>query len=470
MFGEEHVTYQRFAKDIERTTRRLAALEVGAARRVLVNVAHPYVHWLLTIALGRMGVVSVTAFGSDSELFRFTGAEVVLTDQDLLGGERRIIRVTKDWLAGPTNEFPAFVDREHGYDDPLRLVLSSGTTGKPKKIVITYGQFQHRVFSGSLGAAAAPTARVMAMVGADTVGGYQLPMATWAHGGRVVMLLPKDNAYITLRRNGVSVAFMSPVQLAGMLKSMPRDAWPVEGLTVSVGGSALPHDLAQQARLRLTSQLMVVYGSTEVGTVYRMNASMENGVTGGYVVPSVEVQVVDSDGQPVSHGQVGEVRVRGATAVSGYADEPREEISAQTAFRDGWFYPGDAGVLTAGGLLAIVGRTQELMNLGGIKVAPTLIEDAIRACEGIADMAAFAVDQAGATEQPWVAVVRGMGFDAAAVISRFKQRFPQLPSLRVAYIDAIPRNGMGKVLRGELRRMVKAQQLALAPIETAVLH
>lgn len=460
-FGDVAITYRRFVDDVERVTRRLAAMDLGSPARAVVNVGHPYIHWLLSLALGRMGVATAAVFGNNPEAIRFLRADLVLTDLALeaIAG-CQTVRVGADWMNGSPNDFPPFAEPEHGYDDPLRLVLSSGTTGTPKKIMVTYGQFNQRLRYSGLGGSISSASRSLCMVGADTMGGYQLPLTTWAYGGRVVLLMARDSAYVALRRHGVNVVFMAPIQLDALLKSMPKEAWPIEDLLVVTGGSVLPAGLAQQARLRLSSSLMVIYGSTEASSVYRIQVGAGHGLTGGWVVPEAEVQVVDAQGCVVPPGTVGEIRVRSAAAVTGYADETPEEAAASEAFRDGWFHPGDAGTLSEDGMLTIVGRTKELMNFGGVKVSPELVEQAVRDCEGVADIAAFSVDSLEGPEQPWVAVVRGEGFEPRNLAVKFRKNFPQLPDLRFAYFEAIPRNGMGKVLRGELQKAIKAKRPA----------
>jgi acyl-CoA synthetase (AMP-forming)/AMP-acid ligase II len=226
------------------------------------------------------------------------------------------------------------------------------------------------------------------------------------------------------------------------------------GLTIAVGGSVLTPQLNRLARLRVTQSLFVGYGSTECGTVAYAPAAIEDRYPGasGYVIPSCEVQVCDADGEPVPAGVCGELRIRGECSVDGYLDDA---ASSAEMFRDGWFYPGDAGTVSDTGLLCVLGRTRDLMNLGGVKVASEMVEVALAATPGVSDLAAFALDVGNGVDSPWVAVVRAEGFRQETLVAHYRQRFPNLPALSVANIEKIPRNAMGKVQRNVLRSLVK---------------
>src|SRR5690606_18054254 len=163
---------------------------------------------------------------------------------------------------------------------------------------------------------------------------------------------------------------------------------------------------------------------------------------------------VDATGTPVDKGFVGEVRIRSESCVMGYLDADATAANAEEVFRDGWFYLGDAGILSDTNMLTIVGRTKELMNFGGVKVAPDAIEAALRECPGVMDIAAFALDIVDGTDRPWVAVVRDHSYRQEELASRFRERFPELPKLAFSNIDSIPRNAMGKVMRNELSTLV----------------
>lgn len=457
-FGDRNISYAQFVRDIERVTKRLHNKELPKTGRAIIHVGHPYLHWLLLLALGRIGMTSVTVYDIEKPgLLDLIQPDVVLTSAATNPSDMRFHQVNTDWLSAESDTLPAFVDQSHNYDDPFRMVLSSGTTGIPKKILLTHGQFQSRLKSTASGSGFSPTTRATSLVGFDTIAGLQVPMAAWFTGGRVILQMPDVSFYETVVKHDVTYAFMSPVQLEHAMKSLPQKAWPVQNLTISVGGSTLPGVVAEKALRRLAHSLVMLYGSTESGIVTRGHVGFSNDkvTIASYVVPEVDVQIVDEAGNTVPNGLTGEIRIRSESCVTGYLDSNRDAAGTEEVFRDGWFYPGDAGILSPAGMLTIVGRTKELMNFGGVKVSPNLIEEILRTCPGVKDIAAFAMDLSDSTDQPWVAVVRDENYHQDTLAARFKQRFPELPPLAFANIDAIPRNQMGKIQRDDLRKLVK---------------
>ena len=458
-FGSQEVTYREFVRDIERVTRQLASRVAPGPRLAMVALVHPYLHWVLTIALGRVGITSVSAYDPvGSGLLDLIEPDLVFIDNQTVATDDRFVEVTADWIGLDADQLPPFVDPDHAADAPLRLILSSGTTGTPKKILLTHALNQYRLQGMALHASLQGNrSRTMTLVGLDTAGGYQFPTTTWFLGGRVVLYMPGEDPYRTIVSQGVNYAFMSPVQLDQLIGAMPAGAWPLPGLTVSVAGSKLPRRVSEVARARLTGSLVLIYGSTEVGLLATAHAGITDTMLDvtGIVRPDVDVQIVDPAGNPVPHGEVGELRSRSLEGISQYLDAGTPGTDGEVQFRDGWFYPGDAAVLSDDGVLTIVGRTIELMNLGGVKLSPNAIEEALAACPGVVDIAAFALEQHGGVATPWVAVVRGEGYDQAALAAAFERAFPRLPALKFVHADVIPRNQMGKIQRNIIQERVQ---------------
>jgi acyl-CoA synthetase (AMP-forming)/AMP-acid ligase II len=458
-FGSQEVTYREFVRDIERATRQLASRVPPGPRLAMVALVHPYLHWVLTIALGRVGITSVSGYDpAGSGLLDLVKADLVFIDNQTVAADERFVEVTADWIGLEADQLPPFVDPDHAADAPLRLVLSSGTTGTPKKILLTHALNQYRLHGmGLLASFQGNRSRSMTLVGLDTAGGYQFPTTTWFLGGCAVLYMPGEDPYQTIVRHGVTYAFMSPVQLEQLVGAMPARAWPLPGLTISVAGSRLPRRVSEMARARLTGSLVLIYGSTEAGMLATAHAGITDSMPDvtGIVRPDVEVQIVDPAGNPVPPGTVGELRSRSLEGIDQYLDAGTSGTDSEGQFRDGWFYPGDAAVLSDDGMLTVVGRTIELMNLGGVKLSPNVIEEALAACPGVVDIAAFALEQQGGVATPWVAVVRGPGYDQAALAAAFQRAFPRLPALKFVHADVIPRNQMGKIQRNIIQERVR---------------
>ncbi len=177
----------------------------------------------------------------------------------------------------------------------------------------------------------------------------------------------------------------------------------------------------------------------------------EHDGTAGYVLPTVEIEAVDTAGRVLPPGATGELRIRVAGMATGYLGE-ESGGGGPSALRDGWFYPGDLGSVSADGIVTVAGRVTEILNIGGTKFQPAAIEEVVLGCTGIRDAAAFSVPDEHGIEIPWVAVVRGDDYKPGELVARVRARWPGLTGLQVAVTREIPRNQMGKIDRLQLRQ------------------
>lgn len=460
--GSHKVSYKGFCVDIEKVTRRLHRLNLERGSRVACHIHNPYLRWLSVIALARLGLVSALVSQGGREIDHLL-VKAILSDRASALGGRDVIEVVPQWLDSEADAWPAVADTGHEADAPWHLVVSSGTTGKPKKAVLSCGDILARIQTGARTYGLNGASRVMTTMGPGTVGGVTMPVFCWWSGGTVLLpSLSEGETLAGLLKAEPNLLFMSTAQLGTLVDSLPADARPVENLRVFVGGSALPPVLSRKTRERLSPLLFIIYGSTETGGVTLGHASAADSQPAftGYVLPTVQVEVVDADEKPLHAGAAGEIRIRSNSMIDGYAEDPE---STKEAFRDGWFYPGDTGVLDPQGGLSIVGRSSELMNFGGVKMAPERLERALTGCPGVADLAIFSLRHQDG-ERPWAAVVAHEGFAEADLHKQFRKSFPDLPPMSIARVDKLPRNDMGKVLRGQLAASV---QQAVASAGTA---
>ena len=167
-----------------------------------------------------------------------------------------------------------------------------------------------------------------------------------------------------------------------------------------------------------------------------------------------EVRLVDERGCSVAPGERGEIQVRGPQVFAGYLDDP--ELNAE-AFVDGWFRTGDLGRFDADGELYVVGRIKEMVNRGGEKISPAEVDAVLRTIRGVADAAAFGVPHPALGEELVAAVVRerGSDLDARDVIAKTRAQLgPRRAPRQVWFVDTLPRNDAGKVLRRSLPEWV----------------
>ena len=459
--NSREIGYAAFWNDICKVTGHLQAHGLPRGTRVAVHVQHAYLRWLAILALARLGLVSASLSDSPQE-FELVAPQVVISDTTSTPPGAAVIQAGDHWLEG---EHDAAFDRrdpDPDPDAPCRLVVSSGTTGTPKKAVLTRRDVHERLRANARTYGLHPGVTLATTMSTQAIGGFTMPLACWTSGGAVVMAsVPASQALLHLLRLRPQVLFLSVVQLAELMSTLPPEYQASYQPRIYVAGSAVPPALARSVRLRVTQSLFVVYGSTEAGTVTAAHAARAEERPGftGHVVPSAQVEIVDERHRVLPAGQPGEVRIRADGMIHRYEDG----AGADANFRKGWFYPGDAGVLDESGGLSIIGRTREVMNFGGVKLAPEAVEHALGDFPGVVELAAFSL-MAGGRELPWVAVVAGEGFSNEAMAGRFGAAYPGLPALSIVRLEQLPRNAMGKVLRNQLAEMVGT---ALASNEAA---
>ena len=216
--------------------------------------------------------------------------------------------------------------------------------------------------------------------------------------------------------------------------------------------------MLKQAQTRLGASFTQLYGLTEtVGGGTYLPAEDHDPARGrlrscGKAYPGFEIKVVDGDGKTVETGAVGEILIRAAAVMKGYWNKP--DATAKSVV-DGWFYSGDAGYFDAEGYLYIHDRVKDMIVSGGENVYPAEVENAIFSHPAVADAAVIGVpdERWGEAVKAVVVLKPGAEADAAALIAHCRERIAGYKTPKsVDFIDALPRNPSGKVLRRELRK------------------
>jgi acyl-CoA synthetase (AMP-forming)/AMP-acid ligase II/acyl carrier protein len=218
----------------------------------------------------------------------------------------------------------------------------------------------------------------------------------------------------------------------------------------------MPPDVASRLETFLGVPLLLAYGLTETGTIAETTFPPDRAPPGSVGRPQIDVRVVDEAGRPVPDGEYGEIWVRGPEVIAAYE---RPTAADQESFESGWFRTGDRGRLDEHGFLFLSGRIKDLINRGGLKVAPQEVEAAISMHRAVRDVAVFGRPHPTLGEDLWALVVHSDGAAASEIeLRRFARRHLagwKVPS-RIIATDAIPRGPTGKLLRAELRAHAEA--------------
>ncbi len=374
-------------------------------------------------------------------------------------GSLPVIRVTRDHTRAITP-----VSFTVGPDDVALVLYTSGTTGAPKGAVLTHGNV-----AANLDA----LARAWAWT-ADDVLVHALPLFH-VHGlalgllgplrvGSTVRVLPRfDPAALAaaLGREG-TMLFGVPTMYHRLAELAERDRAAAAALArarLLVSGSAgLP--LREHARIAHATGRGVLerYGLTE--TLINTAVRAAEGPSPGSVGPAldgVELRLVDDARAPMDvwdGATLGEVAVRGPNVFAGYLNRPDATAAVRDA--EGWFYTGDLATRDTLGALRIVGRrATDLIKTGGYKVGAGEVEGCLLEHPAVREAAVVGVadEDLGERIVAFVALAPGAEATAAALAEHVTARLaPHKRPRRVVFVDALPRNAMGKVLKAALRK------------------
>jgi acyl-coenzyme A synthetase/AMP-(fatty) acid ligase len=437
-------TYAQLDAEVNRFAVGLRAVDVTPARGVVaLSISDAYLKHVVFAALARLGVVSSPADDPAADLY--------LSDWDTAAGPTRL-HLSPDWVAATRAAAPEPVEPVRGtYDSVVRVMLSSGTTRTARRVARTWRQIEDNSRTAALTYLARKGGRWVAVTGLDTGLGQSMALAAWMCGATLVTDVSVDWLAAQLDALQPTLIGLTPIQLRNLLSWLPPAFVPPPGLRLVVTGSVLSQAVALEARLRLSQDIVISYGATECGSITMGPATLLEADPGaaGYPVPGARVEIVDASGEVLPPGVQGEVRIATERTSAGYIGDP---AATARAFRDGGFYPGDVGRLRPDGVLVIEGRTDERMIVSGRKFLPNLMEEVALACPGVIDAAAFAVPDGEGLDVCWLAVVQGPDFQRDRLAELIQAQGDNLPPVRFAFTEAIPRNAAGKVERDRLRR------------------
>lgn len=372
---------------------------------------------------------------TDDPTFRWTSGET--------------LTVNSEWLARlETSHIDVSPSRYPSSEAVFHYSMSSGTTGRQKITALPMSVVFERA-TLSLNAMGAKTLH-MNLIGGGAESGFYTFMASAMAGSTYLVPTTTRGPVSLLKKYNVDVVKGSPMQLSRMASELEATRETLPHLRkIFVGGARLPEAL-HATLVRLTSAVIgVAYGATELLSISMRTTDSDDMSDLGTPVPGTIVEIVDPEThEPLDDGQIGLIRARGNYMPTEYIGNP--EATANHLI-DGWFYPGDLGMLVDGRLF-LRGRVTELINAGGLKIDPNLVEEAFNSVVTVDEAAAFACPRANGIDRVAVAYVNESPIDAKATYPRLKELLGNSAPTVLFHVASLPRSEMGKVLRGELTR------------------
>ncbi|MBX7431322.1 3-((3aS,4S,7aS)-7a-methyl-1,5-dioxo-octahydro-1H-inden-4-yl)propanoate--CoA ligase FadD3 [Mycobacterium sp. Y57] len=449
----------------------VACLATHCAGGVLVPLNTRYTAGEATDILSRTGAPLLFASGE------FLGTDKAAgVDPEALPTLRHVVRIPVDSDDGTWDEFIARaanvelteVDARSaavGPDDVSDILFTSGTTGRSKGVLCAHRQ--------SLDASAAWAA--CGQVGSDDRYlcinpffhnfGYKAGILACLQTGATLipqLTFDPEQAMATVQEQRITVLPGPPTIYQTLLDHPGRPDYDLSSLRFAVTGAAtIPVVLIERMQSELDIDVVLTaYGLTEAsgfGTMCRADDdAVTVATTSGRPIADFELRIASADDT-----ETGEVLLRGPNVMLGYLDDPAATAAAIDA--DGWLHTGDVGALDDAGNLKITDRLKDMYICGGFNVYPAEVEQVLARLSGVAEAAVIGVpdDRLGEVGKAFVVALPGARLDEQTVIDYTREHLANFKTPRsVQFIDALPRNPGGKVVKPQLRGLADSTERA----------
>jgi fatty-acyl-CoA synthase len=352
--------------------------------------------------------------------------------------------------------------------DLMRLMYTSGTTDRPKGVMLSYDNIYWKSADQVLVLGLSRDTRLLVTGPLYHVGALDLPgIAVLWQGGLLSIQrnFDAEQALATIEADQLNAAWLAPVMTTAMLACPARERYDVSSLRWAIGGG----ERTPEARIRGFSEVFTnaryidAYGLTETcGGDTFMEAGREIDKIGstGRAIAHVEIEIRDDMGLALPAGESGEICLRGPKITKGYWKDP--EKTAAAFFADDWFRSGDIGYLDADGFLFLTDRKKDIIISGGENIASSEVERVIYELPEVSEVAVIGVPDERWGERPVavVALVAGASLDLADITAHCRGRLAAFKVPKQLIVrDSLPRNPSGKVLK----RVLRAELEGLTP-------
>lgn len=350
--------------------------------------------------------------------------------------------------------------------DPSDILFTSGTTGRPKGVVMSHAQTTRHFDDWCDYAGLRPGDRYLIVNPFFHMFGYK---AGWLAGlmrGATIYPVPVFDVPTVLslvERERITVLPGAPTIYRTILDHPDRARHDLGSLRVAVTGAAdIPVALIEQMRAELPfTSILTGYGLTEAGTCTGSRPEDDAttiATTAGRAMKGLEVMIADAEGREVPRGATGELLVRGYSVMQHYLDDPAATAAAIDA--SGFLHTGDLATMDERGYVRIVGRLKDMFIVGGFNVYPAEIENAMLAHDDIGQVAVIGVpdERMGEVGMAWVVPAPGRTPVPDEIVAWCRERMANYKVPRsVVVVGELPINAAGKVVKNDLRAQAITQ-------------
>lgn len=485
--GDRRLTYAEGAAGAHRVANALVAAGLEDGDRIAILSKNSIEYVLLYFGASEAGVVPVPlnyrlAPPEWRYIIEDAGARLVIAAAEFtegVDGVRDGLSADAFWAIGAEGtagweDFAACTAAQPA-TPPDRLIMpshdayqmyTSGTTGRPRGAVLTHHAVSSNIaqmMTAALGIE--PDRRSLIVAPMYHAAAGIIAFSTVASGGSLYLqedFVPTE-AVRALDEEGIALTLLVPAMIQACLVAVPDIAAREfrDLRTVAYGASPIAGETLRAAARAFKCDLVQGYGMTEATAVITLLSAEDHEralrdepgllLAAGKPVLGTELRIVDEDDQPLPAGAVGEIVARGPQLMRGYWELPDESAEA---LRGGWLHTGDAGRLDEAGYLYIQDRVKDMIVSGGENVYPNTVEQVLFEHPAVADVAVIGVpdDQWGETVKAIVVLRPEAGATEAELIRFCEGRLGGFERPHsIDFVDALPRNPSGKVLKRELR-------------------
>lgn len=478
VFSEREWSYRRLDDAITKVAHRLKNLGVEKGNRIAAYGRNSDLYVLLFLAAARLGAIHVPVN------FQLKGTELdyILNDSDPIlivcdrelsseiddvtfNNHQTVLYFEEEILDWATAEANISIDHEEFEiedTDVVQLLYTSGTTSDPKGAIMTHRAFIYHYMSCIQGLNINESDRALhslPLYHSAQMHVFLMPSLMVGGWNKILPAPVPDILFKTIEEDEITSFFAAPtvwVALANHPDLTKRDLQTLK--KAYYGASIMPGPILERLQAELPKLgFYNVFGQSEMGPACTVLLPEEHeGRLGsaGRPLLFVEAKVVDSEGNDVPRGELGEIVYRSPQLCLGYWNKPE---ATQEAFTDGWFRSGDLVRMDEDGYIEVIDRVKDVINTGGVMVASKEVEDCIYKLPQVAEVAVV-----GTPDEKWIEAITAFvvikeSISEEQIIQHVKHHLAnfKVPK-QIRFVDELPRNASGKILKRHLRMLVQS--------------
>lgn len=343
------------------------------------------------------------------------------------------------------------------------LMYTSGTTGFPKGVTLTHHNLECQMKTGISVWGGNPGEALLTTIPMNHIYGVLSCLEGYFSGFVNILMPPFDPRKVldVLKQYQVKAIPVVPTMLIFMMMvaDPQKDDLSFVDLLICSGGP-LAMDTLKQSEAIFHKEITQGYGCTEVGgsiARQRRDWPRKPGSV-GFPMPGLAVKIVDDDGNEVPRGSEGEIICKGPIVTRGYLNKPKETAEA---IKNGWLHTGDLGKVDEDGELYVTGRKKDLIIKGGENIDPGVAEGWMYKHPAVMECAVIAIPDKKYGEEVGAAVVLkpGQKVTEEELLKYLGEHLHHFVApKKIFFMEALPKTGLGKILKREIRRIIKEKQ------------